>query len=501
MSRRKKLDSKSLDEASQVNTMRDAVSQACDLKTKVIYDSKGRKKKMVVCSQYSREDILQRSQEYLDIITGRKKLTMSVKKEIIRRTLENFDNFYNRGFLTYRKSVAEAKDFAALEWEGRGSIMRDLLGREFVDCLGGYGIYNMGMCHPKIVEAVRAQVMRMPLSSQELLDPLRGALAELLGELAPGDLQECFFINNGTDAVEGALKLARLYTKRVGFISALRGFHGKSMGSLSVMGKNTYRRPFEPLLPQIHFVPFGDSHALEDEFKKLAAVGDEVAALILEPVQGEAGAIVPPDDFLPTARRLCDAYGTLLILDEVQTGFGRTGRVFACEHWGVVPDILCLGKSIGGGVMPLSAFMGNSEIWKVLEENPFIHSSTFGGNPLACAAGIAGIHVMLEEKLPEQAAEKGAFMLKQLTRLKDKYPNVLTDVHGLGLLIGIDFVSDEVGYKAAAGLFKRGVLVAGTLISSKTIRIEPALNISYDQLKIVLEKLEEVLEKISQSLD
>lgn len=479
--------------------MRNAVSASCDLKTKIVYTSKGLQNKMVICSQDSREDVLRKSREYLDLITGRRKLTEKVKRDIIRRTLENFDNFYNRGFLTYRKSVAEAKDFAALEWEGRGSVMRDLLGREYIDCLGGYGIYNMGMCHPKIVEAVRAQVQRMPLSSQELLDPLRGALAELLGELAPGDLQECFFINNGTDAVEGALKLARLQTHRVGFISAVNGFHGKSMGSLSVMGKHTYRRPFEPLLPQIHFVPFGDSKALEDEFKKLAAVGDDAAALILEPVQGEAGGIVPPPDYLPIARRLCDKYGTLLILDEVQTGFGRTGKIFACEHWHVVPDILCLGKSIGGGVMPLSAFMGNSQIWKVLEENPFIHSSTFGGNPLACAAGIAAINVMLEENLPEQAAQKGNYVLNHLRGFKNRFANILKDVHGLGLLIGMDFVSDEIGYHVAAGLFKRGVLVAGTLISSRTIRIEPALNISYDQLNLVLEKLETVFIEISQS--
>ncbi len=478
------------------DTMRNAVNASCNLKTKILYDAKGLKKKMVVCSQDTREEILRKSKRYLDIITGRKKLTKKVKYGIIRQTLENFDNFYNRGFLTYRKSVAEAMDFAALEWEGCGSVMRDLLGREYIDCLGGYGIYNMGMCHPKIVEAVRAQVKRMPLSSQELLDPLRGALAELLGELAPGDLQECFFINNGTDAVEGALKLARLQTQRIGFISALNGFHGKSMGSLSVMGKHTYRQSFEPLLPQIHFVPFGDSRALEDEFKKIAAVGHDAAALILEPVQGEAGGIVPPPDYLPMARRLCDKYKTLLILDEVQTGFGRTGKIFACEHWKVVPDIMCLGKSIGGGVMPLSAFMGNSRIWKVLEENPFIHSSTFGGNPLACAAGIAAISVMLEEKLPEQAAEKGSFLLKHLRALKDRFPSILTDVHGLGLLIGMDFMSDEVGYRVAAGLFKRGVLVAGTLISSKTIRIEPALNISYEYLNIVLERLEEVLVEI-----
>jgi len=474
------------------------MNKASALKTKIVYESRGMRKKMVVYEQDTREEILRKAKDCLDIITGRKKLTIHVKKEIIRHTLENFDSFYNRGFLTYRKSVAEAQDFASLEWEGRGSVMRDLLGREYIDCLGGYGIYNMGMCHPKIVEAVRAQVSRMPLSSQELLDPLRGALAELLGELAPGNIQECFFINNGTDAVEGALKLARLYTKRVGFISAVGGFHGKSMGSLSVMGKHIYRRPFEPLLPEIHFVPFGDAKALEDEFKKLNEVGDDASALILEPVQGEAGAIVPPPDYLPAVRRLCSKFGTLMILDEVQTGFGRTGKVFACEHWNVVPDIICLGKSIGGGVMPLSAFMSNSEIWRVLEENPFIHSSTFGGNPLACAAGIAAIQVMLEEKLPEQAAEKGQFLLKRLNRLRDMFPRILVDVHGLGLLIGMDFQSDEIGYKVAAGLFKRGVLVAGTLISSRTIRIEPALNISYDQLYIVLEKLEEVMTEIAE---
>src|SRR5439155_22073952 len=156
---------------------------------------------------------------------------------------------------------AEAEDFAAIEWTGQGSIIEDIMGRKFIDCLGGFGVYNMGIRHPKIIQAVKAQLERMPLSSQELLDPLRGFLAELMGELAPGDLQECFFINNGTDAVEGALKLARLYTKKTGFISAVGGFHGKSMGSLSVMGKNIYRRPFEPLLPGIHFVPFGDARA------------------------------------------------------------------------------------------------------------------------------------------------------------------------------------------------------------------------------------------------
>jgi putrescine aminotransferase len=341
----------------------------------------------------------------------------------------------------------------------------------------------------------------MPLSSQDLLDPLRGFLAELLGELAPGDLQECFFISNGTDAVEGALKLARLYTKKTGFISTTGGFHGKSMGSLSMMGRAVYRKPFQPLLSNVHFVDYGDIKDLERELKKLTDLGEDIAGIILEPVQGEAGAVVPPDDYLPRVRQLCDEFGVLLILDEVQTGMGRTGRVFACEHWNVVPDILCLGKALGGGVMPLSAFMSTPKIWKVLEENPFLHSSTFGGNPLACAAGIAAINVLLEEDLAQQAAEKGKYLMERLGSLQAAYPDVVKLVRGKGLLIGMEFTDRCIGYRVAAGLFKRGVLVAGTLLSARTIRIEPALNISYALLDEMLEKLADVLKQISKQLE
>jgi putrescine aminotransferase len=210
--------------------------------------------------------------------------------------------------------------------DGPGSIIEDIMGRKFIDCLGGFGVYNMGIRHPKIIAAVKAQLDRMPLSSQELLDPLRGFLAELLGELAPGDLQECFFISNGTDAVEGALKLARLYTKKTGFISTTGGFHGKSMGSLSVMGRAVYRKPFQPLLSDVYFVDYGDIKDLERELKKLTDLGEDIAAIILEPVQGEAGAVVPPDDYLPRVRQLCDEFGVLLILDEVQTGWAARAR-------------------------------------------------------------------------------------------------------------------------------------------------------------------------------
>jgi putrescine aminotransferase len=450
----------------------------------------------------SKTDVLRlKSAEYLDTVAGGKKLDPEDKDRIVKHTLENFDDYFNRGFLHYRKSVAEAEDFAAIEWTGQGSIIEDIMGRKFIDCLGGFGVYNMGIRHPKIIAAVKAQLERMPLSSQELLDPLRGFLAELLGELAPGDLQECFFISNGTDAVEGALKLARLYTKKAGFISTTGGFHGKSMGSLSVMGRAVYRKPFQPLLSNVYFVDYGDIKDLERELKKLTDLGEDIAAIILEPVQGEAGAVAPPDDYLPRVRQLCDEYKVLLILDEVQTGMGRTGRVFACEHWNVVPDILCLGKALGGGVMPLSAFMSTPKIWKVLEDNPFLHSSTFGGNPLACAAGIAAINVMLEENLPQQAADKGAYLMKRLRALQALYPEFLKGVRGKGLLIGLEFTDRFIGYRVAAGLFKRGVLVAGTLLSARTIRIEPALNISYELLDQMLDKLSDTLKQIDKQLE
>ncbi len=447
------------------------------------------------------EEVLRKSAEYLDVVSAGKKLDPDDKNHIIKHTLENFDDYFNKGFLQYRKSVAEAEDIAAIEWTGQGSIIEDIMGRKFIDCLGGFGVYNMGIRHPKIIAAVKAQLDRMPLSSQELLDPLRGFLAELLGELAPGDLQECFFISNGTDAVEGALKLARLYTKKTGFISTTGGFHGKSMGSLSVMGRAVYRKPFQPLLSDVYFVDYGDIKDLERELKKLTELGEDIAAIILEPVQGEAGAVVPPDDYLPRVRELCDKYGVLLILDEVQTGMGRCGKTFACENWGVVPDILCLGKALGGGVMPLSAFMSTPKIWKVLEDNPFLHSSTFGGNPLACAAGIAAINVMLEENLAQQAADKGAYLMKRLRALQALYPEILKIVRGKGLLIGLEFTDRFIGYRVAAGLFKRGVLVAGTLLSARTIRIEPALNISYELLDQMLDRLSDTLKEIDKGLD
>ncbi len=441
----------------------------------------------------STDRVIKESQRWLDIIARREQLTVARRKRIVKDTISSFDTYLNTGFLAYRKSVAEAEQYASVEWTGEGTMIEDIMGRQYIDCLGGFGIYSAGIGHPKIVAAVRHQLDRMPLSSQELLDPLRGAMSELLGEIAPGNLQKCFLINNGTDAVEGAMKLARLHTGKSGFISTLRGFHGKSYGSLSLMGKAEYRIAFEPLLQDVYFVEFGDADEVEWQLKKARDVGLDIAAVVAEPIQGEAGAIVPPDDYWPRLRAICDEYDVLLIADEVQTGMGRTGRLFGVDHWDVIPDIMCLGKALGGGVMPLSAFISNPEIWKVLEDNPFLHSSTFGGNPLACAAGIAAINVTLEEDLSGQAADGGAYFMNGLKAIQARYADVVIEVRGKGLLIGVEFADTKFGYAVSAGLFRRGVLTSGTLLNAKTIRIEPALFITRREIDAVLERLDDTL--------
>ncbi|HET9464810.1 MAG TPA: aminotransferase class III-fold pyridoxal phosphate-dependent enzyme, partial [Gemmatimonadales bacterium] len=235
--------------------------------------------------------VLQHTRRYLDLIEGRD-LSTEEKQAFIAETVESYEKYYNRGFIGYRKSVTEAGQFAALEWSGEGSLLRDLLGREYIDCLGGYGIFSAGVNHPRVVKAVTDQLRRMALNSQELLEPWRAALARVLAEVTPGDLQNSFFINNGTDAIEGAIKLARLYTRRNTFVSTLGGFHGKSMGSLSLMGKASFREPFLGGLQDVRFVPYGDAEALEHELEKAAQVGTPIAAFVVEPVQGEAGGVV-----------------------------------------------------------------------------------------------------------------------------------------------------------------------------------------------------------------
>ena len=449
----------------------------------------------------SYEGAISFAQRWIDII-HKSDVTEDEAKAIIEESKYNFAEHFNRGWLDYRKSVTEAGDWASVEWTGSGAVFRDVLGREYIDCLGGYGMMDLGWSHPEVIDNVKAQLGRSPMPSQELIDPLRGVLARLIAMITPGDIKYSFFAASGTEAVEGAIKLAKMYSHKNGFIAALQAFHGKTMGSLSMLGKSDYRTPVGMLYGgPVYHVPFGDADAVEQQLEICKKVGIEIAAVIMEPIQGEAGAIVPPDDFWPRLREMTRHYGVLLIADEVQTGFGRTGKLWGVEHWGVEPDIIALAKSLGGGVMPVSAFCSTEEIWQcMMFPNPFIHTTTTGGGALACSAAIAAINVTLRDKLWEQAAAKGDYIIPKLCAIANQYPQIYHSITGKGLLIGQHFHNPEVGYKVAAGLFKRGVLVAGTLTSAQTIRIEPPLVITYEQIDNVLDRLEDTLIEVNKSL-
>ncbi|WP_370872459.1 putrescine aminotransferase [Paenibacillus zeirhizosphaerae] len=414
---------------------------------------------------------------------------------ITKETVDGFRENVNPGFLEYRKTVTQGGQFAAVEWSDEGSCFKDVNGKEYIDCLGGFGIYNVGHRHPKVIKAVEDQLKRQALHSQDLLDPLRAMLAKILERITPGDLKYSFFTNSGTESVEAALKLVKMYSERTTIISTTRAFHGKSLGSLSGTAKGMFRKPFLPLIPGFRHIPFGDMDMMRKTFESCALVGEDVAAVLLEPVQGEGGIILPPPDYLRQVRELCDEYDALLVFDEVQTGMGRTGKMFACELYGVVPDILCLAKAFGGGVIPAGAVIATENVFKSLFSNPFMHTTTFGGNPLACAAAIATIDVLLEEELPARAEESGRYLLDGLRQAAEGHENKIMEIRGIGLMIGIEFHRDEVGYEISKGMFDEGVLVAGTLINSKTIRIEPPLTISKEEIDRVIATFRKVLEK------
>ncbi|HHY90818.1 MAG TPA: aminotransferase class III-fold pyridoxal phosphate-dependent enzyme, partial [Clostridiales bacterium] len=285
-------------------------------------------------------------------------------------------------------------------------------------------------------------------------------------------------------------------------ISMVNGFHGKSMGAVSMTGKGVYREPYLPLIQQVQHVEYGKAEAIETAIKNLIAVGETVAAVILEPIQGEAGIIVPPDGYLKEVREICDKYDVVLIFDEIQTGMGRTGTLWACEREGVVPDIMTFGKAFGGGVMPITGIIARPHLWTdKIKENPWILGSpTFGGNPLACSAALATLNYVIKNDLPKQAAEKGEYFIGKLKALQEKHP-ALVEVRGRGLLIGLEFVASDVGYAVAKAMFARKVMVSGTLNNAKVIRIEPPLIQSYETMDKVVERLDESLTEVEKEFN
>ena len=367
-------------------------------------------------------------------------------------------------------------------------------GDKYLDLLAGIAVCNVGHRNEAVVEAAKAQLDRSmhTMVFGKYVIPVQVDAARLLAEVTPAELQTTFFTNSGCEGIEGALKTARKYTGRSRIVSCQRAFHGRTFGALSVTWREQYRKPFEPLLPDVHFIPFNDLSAARE------AIDERTAAIIVEPVQGEGGVRIPDDDYLPALRELCDRAGALMIFDEVQTGFGRTGKWFACEHWDVVPDIMVLAKALGGG-MPIGAFIGRPEVMDTLSNPMLSHLTTFGGHPVCCAASKAAIEYMQREDLPRRSAERGEQFMAGLRAQQERYPAIIKEVRGLGLMIGIELQSKEVMAGFVDRVHKEKLIIGDSINDDVTARLEPPLTITAEQVDDALTRLERAFRATSHS--
>lgn len=419
---------------------------------------------------------------------------------------ERYREYVNPGLV----SMMTLLDFDKRFVKASGLQVWDQNGDEYLDFLGGYGSLNMGHNPPRVIEAIQ-RVIGVPNILQASLNSLAAALAENIANITPGELKVSFFTNSGTETVESALKMARISTGKPRILFCNNSFHGKSFGSLSVTGRDKYRQPFTPTIPGCTKIEYDNLEAIEEQL-----VAGDVAAVIVEPIQGEGGIIVPKHGYLKGIRELCDKYGSLFIADEIQTGLGRTGKNFACQYEDVAPDIMCISKSLSGGMVPVGACVATEKVFKKAYgsiDRCLLHTSTFGGNSIAMAAGLAAVEMLVEERLAERAERAGKYLLDRITALKNKYP-LVKEVRGKGLLIGIEFHSgqgniiDKLSGGAVSQLGKEyiGAVVAGELLNKyriitaytlnnpNVIRLEPPLVVNDQQLDYMVRSLENILE-------
>jgi acetylornithine/LysW-gamma-L-lysine aminotransferase len=363
--------------------------------------------------------------------------------------------------------------------KGKAATVWDINGKEYVDCMGSYGVALLGHCHPKVVAAVCKQAEALISCHASFYNDKRSEFLQKLVAITPKGLNKAFLSNSGAEAVECAIKLARKYTGKPEIIAMMGGFHGKTMGALSATWDKKYREPFMPLVPEIKHVP-------PDNLEKVKeAISDKTAAILLEPIRGEGGVRVPPDGYLQGLRQLCDEKDVLLILDEVQTSFGRTGKLFGCQHWGVTPDVLTLAKPIAGG-LPIGITVAKENVMSAFKLGE--HSTTFSGSPLVCAAGCAAIDALVEENLTEKAASTGAYFKARLEELQSKH-KIIKEVRGMGLMLGVELRFDVLNIilKCADG----GVLILDA--GRNVLRFLPPLVITKDQVDKTITVLDTVL--------
>jgi putrescine aminotransferase len=412
---------------------------------------------------------------------------MDEREQARQQALSDYAHYVN----AMKARVLAQAGLDIIEARREGIYVWDITGKRYIDCITSAGSFNVGRRTPEIVQALRDALDEIDNGIFLLCSAEKAALARRLAQIAPGNLECVMFGTGGGEVNDFAIKLARGYTMRPEIVYAAKGYHGHTGFSLAAAGRDTYREPFEPLAPGFRRVPFGDIAALE------RAINDQTAAVLLEPIQGEGGINIPPDDYLPAARRLCTERGALLILDEIQTGFGRTGKMFACEHWGITPDIMTLAKSLGGSIYPISAAIYTAELNDFMLMHPFIHLSTFGGSDLGCRVGLAVIDYIEQHNLCAHAAAMGDYFGAGLARLQARYPAVLCEVRRKGLMIGLQFADDSMGPRMSYQLAQRGIIAIYTGNEPSVMRLMPSLIIQPDEIDIILDALDGSLATIA----
>ena len=378
------------------------------------------------------------------------------------------------------------------EVESAGAWIYTADGRRLLDC-GGYGVFIHGHRHPVVVEAVQRQLNRHPLATRVLLEPVTAAAAEALSAVAPAGLDHVHFVNSGAEATETAIKLARILGHSV-LISTRGGFHGKTMGALSLTGNPAYQEPFAPLLQGVEHVPYGNADAMGQALTRHGAA----ACVVLEPVQGEAGVVRPPAGYLAAVQAMCREHGALLVVDEIQTGLGRTGRWWGGDHENLTPDLMLVGKGLSGGVVPAAAVLATRAAYAPFDADPFLHSSTFAGSPLACAAALAAVRVIEQDGLVERSRDIGARLLDGVDEvLRRRLGSRLVECRGLGLLIGCEFDDAAVVGELVLALLDEGVVVSTSLNQHRVLRLTPPAILTPADEAEVLRRLDEAARTVA----
>ena len=375
--------------------------------------------------------------------------------------------------------------------KAQGAAITDSHGNTYIDCVGGYGLFNLGHNNPDIIESIIEQLKEQQLLTKPLISEIQVRLAECIEKITPGDLSCSFILNSGSEAIDCAIKLVRLHKGGKTIITAQKSFHGHTFGALTASGIPSFKKAFQPLLPGFISVPFGDIEALK------RSISAETGAVLIEPIQHEAGILLPPDSYLREVRELCDEHELILVMDEIKTGFGKTGRMFACEYFNIVPDILVLGKSLGGGLIPAGAVVAKSHLWKRFGLSFSMSASSYAGNVLACRAGLSTIRYIQESNLLAECEEKGKMLLRSFRDYVGEYTNILRSANGLGLLIGIETQSGKIALELAKEMVRRGVIMVPAFGNSSCLVVEPPLVISFKQIRAIVDAFAAACAKVN----